>query len=223
MLQMAGARTITTTAYHPAGDGQSERTNQTLEIALRYYVDSAQGGWVRQLPFLEATLNNSDSFTKDRSPNEILYGMKTRTALDLGVADRPLEGEIGEIREAIRLEAATAIKVAQERMARAHDRRHQEPYFATGYAFISLRTGYKLPATRKGKLAAQRLGPFKILRKVGRGAAYELALPDHYRIHPVISVIHLEPAPAPDSDPFHRESPPIEPIVNEVGEDCSKC
>jgi hypothetical protein len=190
-----------------------------LEIALRYYVNSAQGGWVRQLPFLEAVLNNWESATTNRAPNEILYGMKTRMALDLAIADRPLEGDITEIREAIRLEAVTAIKVAQERMARAHDRRHQEPDFASGYAFILLRTGYRLPLKRKGKLPPQRMGPFRILQKVGRGAAYEFELPTHYRVHPVLSVVHLEPAPAPNTDPFSRETPPVVPIVNEAREE----
>ena len=110
LLRMAGAESIATTAYHPAGDGQSERTNQTLEIALHYYVDGAQRGWVRQLPFLEATLNNAESFTTEFAPNELLYGRKTRTALDLGACDTPLMGEIAELREAVRQEAVSAIK-----------------------------------------------------------------------------------------------------------------
>lgn len=31
---------LTSTAYHPQTDGQSKRTNQTVEIALRYFVTS---------------------------------------------------------------------------------------------------------------------------------------------------------------------------------------
>lgn len=218
MLQMAGTRSITTTAYHPAGDGQSERTNQTLEVALRYYVDNAQSGWLRRLPFLESELNNSESFTTGRAPNEILYGIKTGTALDLSGADRPLEEEIAETREAIRLEAEGAIKVVQARMARAYDKKHMKPDFSSGYAFISLRSGYGLPSTVKTKLAAQQMGPFRIIRRVGRRAAFELELPEHYRIHPVVSVVHLEPALQQESDPFRRESPPHESIVNEAGD-----
>ena len=71
----------------------------------------------------------------------------------------------------------------------------------------------------KAKLSVQRMGPFKILRKVGRGAAYELDIPSHYRIHPVISVMHLEPAPAAESDPYMWVPVPIEPIVRKEGEE----
>src|SRR5437588_578739 len=63
MLRMAGDTAIATTAYHLAGDGQSERTNQMLEVALRYYVDTAQDGRARRLPFLESMFNNMESFT----------------------------------------------------------------------------------------------------------------------------------------------------------------
>jgi hypothetical protein len=53
------------------------------------------------------------------------------------------------------------------------------------------------------KLSRQRTGPFKILERVGR-LAYRLELPLHWRIHPVISIAHLEPA---KEDPFDRPVP----------------
>ena len=217
LLRMGGASSIATTAYHPAGDGQSERTNQTLEVVLRFHVGYGQSGWVTSLPFLETTLNNMESFTTKIAPNELLYGQKVRTALDLGAAEGPAASEIAETREALRHEAATSIKIAQEQMAVVHNRKHAEPDFSSGFAFVSLRAGYTLPGIKKRKLAAQRMGPFRILRKVGRGAAYELELPAHYKLHPVISVVHLELALAPNSDPYRRDPAPIEPIVTEKG------
>jgi hypothetical protein len=42
LLERTGSRHITTAAYHPSADGQAERTNFTLEIALRYFVNEAQ-------------------------------------------------------------------------------------------------------------------------------------------------------------------------------------
>ena len=98
-------------------------------------------------------------------------------------------------------------------MATANDRRHTETDFGSGYSLISLRTGFRLPSTVKAKLGAEQMGIFKILCQVRRGAALEL------EVHPVMSVVHLEPASLPESDPSHRESPPLETIVNEAGED----
>jgi hypothetical protein len=38
LFQKSNTKILTSTAYHPQTDGQSERSNQTIEIALRYYV-----------------------------------------------------------------------------------------------------------------------------------------------------------------------------------------
>jgi hypothetical protein len=76
--------------------------------------------------------------------------------------------------------------------------------------YVRLGTGYKLRGIPKAKLGMQRVGPFSIIEKVGR-LAYKLQLPEGWRIHPVISVVHLEPA---KEDPYNREveqqPPPLE-------------
>ena len=36
LFDKAGTKILTSTAYHLETDGQSEQTNQTIEIALRY-------------------------------------------------------------------------------------------------------------------------------------------------------------------------------------------
>lgn len=50
---------LRTTAWHPQSDGQSERTNQTVEIALRYWLCGSETDWRQFLPALRAILNNS--------------------------------------------------------------------------------------------------------------------------------------------------------------------
>ncbi|GJR02415.1 putative reverse transcriptase domain-containing protein [Tanacetum coccineum] len=47
------------TAYHPQTDGQSERTIQTLEDMLRACVIDFGKGWVKHLPLVEFSYNNS--------------------------------------------------------------------------------------------------------------------------------------------------------------------
>ena len=42
--------------------------------------------------------------------------------------------------------------------------------------------------------------------------AYEVKIPENWKVHPVFSIFHLEPAPAPGSDPYHRTLPEPEPI-----------
>ncbi len=35
---MLGTKLLTSNAYHPQTDGQSERTNQTVEISIRFFL-----------------------------------------------------------------------------------------------------------------------------------------------------------------------------------------
>ena len=73
------------TAYHPQTDGQSERTNATVEIALRYYLATLpnMNQWPKVLPRLSHALANSTNFSSTgKTPTEVLYGFRTREALD---------------------------------------------------------------------------------------------------------------------------------------------
>lgn len=46
------------------------------------------------------------------------------------------------------------------------------------------------------------MGPFTVKQKLGR-LAYELDLPANWKVHPAISIAHLELAPA-GKDPFNK-------------------
>jgi hypothetical protein len=77
--------------------------------------------------------------------------------------------------------------------------------------FLRLHQGYTVPSIRSKKLAIQRCGPFKVVKKVGN-LAYRLELPEDMKIHPVISVAQLEPAPV-GPDPYDRPKPDHPPSV----------
>jgi hypothetical protein len=57
-----------TSGYHPEGDGQTERANQTLEQFLRIYCNYQQDNWSELLPLAEFTYNNAPSATTGVSP-----------------------------------------------------------------------------------------------------------------------------------------------------------
>ncbi|GJY60248.1 putative reverse transcriptase domain-containing protein, partial [Tanacetum coccineum] len=59
-------------------DGQSERTIQTLEDMLRGCVIDFGNGWVRHLPLVEFSYNNSYHASIKAEPFEALYGQKCR-------------------------------------------------------------------------------------------------------------------------------------------------
>jgi hypothetical protein len=59
---------------------------------------------------------------------------------------------------------------------------------------LRLHRGYYLPGCPNRKLSEKRTGLSEVLRKVGR-LAYEFNIPLRWKIYPVISIVHLEPAP----------------------------
>nr|GEX00020.1 putative reverse transcriptase domain-containing protein [Tanacetum cinerariifolium] len=67
------------TAYHPQTDGQSKRTIQTLEDMLRACVIDFRNGWVKHLPLVEFSYNNSYHASIKVSPFEALNGRKCRS------------------------------------------------------------------------------------------------------------------------------------------------
>ncbi|GKB08409.1 putative reverse transcriptase domain-containing protein, partial [Tanacetum coccineum] len=67
------------TAYHLQTDGQSERTIQTLEDMLRACIIDFGNGWVKHLPLVEFSYNNSYHASIKAAPFEALYGRKCRS------------------------------------------------------------------------------------------------------------------------------------------------
>ncbi|GKA76783.1 putative reverse transcriptase domain-containing protein [Tanacetum coccineum] len=67
------------TAYHPKTEGQSERTIQTLEEMLRACVIDFGKGWVKHLPLVEFSYNNSYLASIKAAPYEALYGRKCQS------------------------------------------------------------------------------------------------------------------------------------------------
>ncbi|GJU73842.1 putative reverse transcriptase domain-containing protein [Tanacetum coccineum] len=72
------------TTYHPQTDKQSERTIQTLKDMLRACVIDFGNGWVKHLPLVEFSYNNTYHASIKAAPFEALYGQKCRFTCLLG-------------------------------------------------------------------------------------------------------------------------------------------
>lgn len=68
--------------------------------------------------------------------------------------------------------------------------------------------GYTIPSARK-KPDQQFISPCHIVKRIGR-FAYQLAVSDSWRIHPVCTIAQLEPCPPPTADLFGRARPEME-------------
>lgn len=211
------------TAYHAQTDGQSERTNQVVEIALRFLIaENPDVDWNQALPALQLSLNNSINAATGHAPNEVALGFKPREVLTAiatkgFAAVAEAKTNFAEDRFIFRKEASDATSFANAKSKIYYDVRHTPLLMKSGdFAYLTLNRGYRLPSQPNRKLSQQRCGPFLIKRRVGR-LAYELELPPAWRVHPVVSVAQLEPAPA-EKDPYQRDRPhhPDEVEVEEI-------
>ena len=59
------------------GNGQAERTNQTVKIALRcWLVGKYEENWALYLPDVEYALNTAENASTSTTPFELLYGVR---------------------------------------------------------------------------------------------------------------------------------------------------
>jgi hypothetical protein len=207
---------IATTAYNPRSDGQSERTNQVVEIALRHVVNTRQDDWAECLLDVQFALNNSPNVSTGRTPTELMMGFMPRAAIDIPTGhltrgkERDAELRVGRMKVA-REEARDSIMLAEFTMAAAHDKGRRIADIRKGdYVFVNFakrnETGYTVAGINAPKLGPQRVGPFLVTEMVGHNAC-RVDLPTDWKIWPVISVRHLIKAPS-TPDTFARPMPP---------------
>ena len=154
-----GVNLLYSTAYHPQTDGSSERTNQTVEIALRFFVHAMEdlSRWPKVLSQIQSLLNNTSSSTTGKTPNEIAYSFSPRRPLDLISAMDVPNACVA------RTDGADAISFALLNQKEHYDRKHQPLFMKVGdWAMLRLHKGYSIPSSAgvTKKLTQKYVGPF---------------------------------------------------------------
>ncbi|GJT56275.1 putative reverse transcriptase domain-containing protein [Tanacetum coccineum] len=155
------------TAYHPQTNEHSERTIQTLEDMLRAYVIDIGNGWVRHLPLVEFSYNNSYHASIKAAPFEALYGQKCRSPV--------CWAEVGQVQ-------LTGPEMVQEITKKVRDRVMLKVSPWKGVVHFG----------KRGTLNPRYVGPFKVLEKI-RIVAYKLELPQELsKVHNTFHVSNLK-------------------------------
>ncbi len=82
LCQITGITKTRTTAYHPMGNGQTERYNRTLLNMLGTLETSQMSDWKKYLPSLVYAYNCTRYETTKMSPFELMFGRKPRLPID---------------------------------------------------------------------------------------------------------------------------------------------
>ena len=167
-----GTRLYLSTAFHPQTDGQSERTILVLEDMLRACVIEFGGHRDNFLPLAEFSYNNSYHSSIDMAPFEALYGRRCR--FPIGWFDafevRPWGTDL--LRESLDKVKCIQEKLlaAQSRQKEYADRKVRDLEFMEGEQFLLKVSPMKgvMRFGERGKLSQRYIGPFEVLKSVGR-------------------------------------------------------
>ena len=185
------------TAYHPQTDGQTEATNRMVEMILRCILhESQEAHWERNLSMVEFVINNSPSQSIGYSPFYLNYGYHPITPVELlrDVETTAVEGVTTFVQrlQSVFGKAVQYLHRAQERQKIQSDRRRREQVFQPGEQVLLSTEHLQLKNAPVRKLRTRFVGPFFVIRRIGK-VAYELELPQTWKIHNVFHTSLLRP------------------------------
>lgn len=128
LFKKLGVNLLYSTAYHPQTDGSSKRTNQTVMIALRFFIHAMNDPfhWPEVLPHIQSLLNNTSSSTTGKTPNEVAYNFSPRRPLDLCLTLTLSNTYVA------RAKASDAISFALANQKEYYNRSHQPLFMRVG-------------------------------------------------------------------------------------------
>jgi hypothetical protein len=156
--KVTGVKHTPSTAYHPSTDGQSERSNQWLETAIRFITDQKQKNWAPYLPIVQFVHNNWPLDTTRKSTFFLLMGFNPRA--DWIHATSPIPRvtlHLEQLKEAW-VQARDAMIKAQQSWVKHRD----IPKYKEG-DLVWLEGKNLCVNQPTAKLAPRRHGPFKVI------------------------------------------------------------
>ena len=204
-----GATVSLSSGYHPQTNGQAERTNQSLESALRCVSALHPSSWSKDLPWVEYSINTLTCSATGKSPFEASLGYQP-PLFSLQESEASVPSVQANFRRCRRVwkEVRAALLRSNERSCRgANRRRTPAPMYQVGQQVYLSSADLPLQVSSK-KLAPRYVGPFEI-DHVLSPAAVRLRLPTPMRhVHPVFHVSKVKPVSSSPLMPSAPAPPP---------------
>lgn len=202
------------TSFHPQTDGQTERTNQTLEHFLRTYTNHHQDNWVDILPIAEFTYNNSLHSSTKTTPFFANYSFHPNLSFSNSSSPDLFTPAIDYSKslQSIHSSLKSNLAKSNEALKKFYDKKTIPPPDFKINDLVWLSSKFINTTRPSKKLDLKRLGPFKILEKIG-SSAFRLELLPEMKIHNVFHISLLDPHHANNIP--NRTQPPPPPITIE--------
>jgi hypothetical protein len=123
LFKRLGTQLRMSTSHHPETDGQTERTNRTVEEMLRAFVNYKQNNWDEYLALVEFAYNNSIQASTGVTPFFANYGQhpSTPTSLLLKKPDNLETSNVAAAEDFVN-KMNSIISIIQDRLRLAQDR-----------------------------------------------------------------------------------------------------
>ena len=188
--------------WHVQTNNQSERINQTMKIALKFWIIfNSNVNFIEKLFYIQVEINNIIFVAIDYTFNEICYDFRVKNNLSL-IANMSLENWL-KFRLQYKKNAKKTIAWINIIVKSYYDKKHQfinlkkksQIYFNFHYEYIIFELKNK-------KLFSQRIKSFKVLQKID-ALTYRLKFSSIIIIHFVIFVSQLKFV-SKNRDSFHK-------------------
>lgn len=207
LWSLCGTKLRMSTSGHPETDGQTERTNRTLEEYIRSYVDNNMDDWDKLLTYAQIAYNNHRSSSTGYTPYFLNHGDEINLPVVQIANTLKHSQEHDELcKNETALQRVQALQqhiaTAHQHLLRAQDR--QKQYADTRRTHMEFEVGQQVMLSAKdinmnfyhrdmsNKLRSKYIGPLTIVKKIS-ALNYELELPTPLkRIHPVFHISKLK-------------------------------
>lgn len=186
-------------AFRPATDGQTERTNHFVADYLRAFVDSRQTDWDELLSLAEFAYNSRMHSSTGMSPFVADLGYDPRSISDL--AFKVPQGRASpsftfvDHQKTILRQCQDRLEQAQADMKYFHDRNRPNYSFVAGDQVLLDTTNLDVAhmgVIGKRKLAPRYIGPYPVIQATTPDN-YQLGLPPGLMLHDEFHVSYLRP------------------------------
>ncbi|CAI7834108.1 unnamed protein product [Closterium sp. NIES-54] len=168
VIKTLGTKLKMSSAFHPQTDGQTERTNRTLEQMLRSFISPTQDDWDELLPVVEFAVNNSVHESTHEKPFVLNSGRHPTTPATHGIKNLKIPAAkdfIGNQQAALK-SARHWLQLAQQRQNSYADMKCREVVFAVGDKVLLSTKNIRLKIPGARKLFPRWIGPFKVIARV---------------------------------------------------------
>ncbi|MBW0570250.1 hypothetical protein O181_109965 [Austropuccinia psidii MF-1] len=214
LYDMLGTKLAFSTAYHQQADGLAERMIQTIEDILRRlcayrmeYKDNEgyTHDWVTLLPAFQLAYNTSHHSTTGKTPALVEKGWNPLFPVDHLKKNlltiHPTAKDFHDMWKRACDTNARCIAKAKYYIKQRWDKTHMEPDFKKGDQLLVSTLNFNNLKGQK-KMRDSFVGPFTIIRMIGKNAVEVKLTEEFSRKHPVFPVSLVKPCFQTEEDKF---------------------